>query len=129
MISNQDDLVNYIQYDKIYVPEDYIDSDYKYNFNGDYIIIRTNNNCRTSYNTIYCDCYAYNYKTNVISEAYECTYNSSSNQTISNTYISSDINDSMYIRERYIQDKAINIGIFIIGIIIAILLTKRGAYR
>lgn len=124
MIIEQNDLVNYENLNKIYIPNNYNNQNYKYNFSGDYIIIRTNQNCRTNYNTQYCDCYAYNYENNVISEAYECTYNTTSNQTINNTYISSDINDSMYIRDRFIQDKMLYIGIFILGIILAIFITK-----
>lgn len=129
MIIEQNDLVNYESLDKIYIPNNYINENWKYSFDGDYILIRTNQNCRTSYNTTYCDCRVYNMKNNVISETYECNYSSDSQRTISYTSISNDINDSMYIRERFIQDKGIYIGIFIIGIIFAILLTKRGSYR
>ena len=129
MIAEQNDLVNYVNYNKIYVPEDYVNENYLYRFNGDYITIMTNNNCRTSYNTTYCDCRQYNYKTNVITNVYECSVSGTQTQQIPYTSISTDINDSIYIRERFIQDKSIYIGIFIIGIILAILLTKRGAYK
>ena len=129
MIIEQNDLVNYEELDKIYIPNDYRNQNYKYNFSGDYIIIRTNTNCRTQNTQQYCTCYAYNYKTNVISTGYECNYTSTSNQSLAYTSISEDINDSMYIRDRFIQDKGLYIAIFILGLILAILLTKRGAYR
>lgn len=129
MITNQNDLVNYTNYNKVYIPNDLVNENWKYNFNGDYIIIRTNQNCRTNYNTTYCDCMAYNYKNNVVSTEYECNYTSENNQTIAYSSISTDINDSMYIRDRFIQDKGIIIAIVLLGIILAILLTKRGAYR
>lgn len=128
MIGNQDE-TNYQTLNKIYIPLEYTQENWKYNFNGDYIIIRSNQNCNTQYQTQYCTCYAYNMKNNVISSGYECNYTSTSNQSIPYNTISNDINDSMYIRERYVQDKGIMIGIFILGIILAILLTKRGAYR
>ena len=129
MIIEQNDLVNYENQNKIYIPNGYINNNWKYNFNGDYIIIRSNQNCYTQYNTQYCTCYAYNYKTNVISEGYECNYTSNSNQTIAITSISNDINDSGYIRERFIQEKGIMLAILGIGVIIAILLTRRSNYR
>lgn len=129
MITNQNDLVNYTNYNKLYIPNDFVNENWKYNFNGDYIIIRTNRNCRTNYNTTYCDCMTYNYKNNVVSTTYECNYTSDSNQTIAYSSISTDINDSMYIRDRFIQDKGIIIAIVLLGIILALLLTKRGAYR
>lgn len=129
MITYQDDLVNYVNYNKIYIPQDYINQNWTYRFNGDYITITTNNNCRTSYNTTYCDCRQYNWKTNVITNPYECSVSTTQTQVIPYQSISSDINDSQYIRDRFIQDKGLYIGIFIIGIIIAILLTKRGAYK
>jgi len=129
MIINQDDITNYTNYNKIYIPQEYVNQNYIYRFNGDYITIMTNNNCRTSYNTTYCDCRQYNYKTNVITNVYECSVSGTQTQQIPYTSISTDINDSVYIRDRFIQDKGIYIGIFIIGIIIAILMTKRGAYR
>lgn len=129
MINNTEDVTNYTNYNKVYIPTAYINQNWKYNFNGDYIIIRTNQNCRTSYNTQYCDCRSYNMKNNVISSTYECNYTSDSNQSIAYESLSYDINDSMYIRDRFIQDKGMILGIFIIGLVLAILMTKRGAYR
>lgn len=123
MINNTEDITKYSESGKIYIPSQYINRNYSYRFNGDYITITTNLNCRTQYNTTYCDCRQYNWKLNVISNAYECTV-STSTQVIPFESISEDINDSMYIRDRFIQDKGIYIGIFILGIILAILLTR-----
>ena len=123
MITNQDDLVNYTGMDKIYIPNDKINQNYSYRFNGDYIDIITNNNCYTNYNQTYCDCYRYNYKNNVMSNTYQCS-TSSNNPSINFQLISNDINYSEIIRERFIQDKGILIAMVILGLIFAILLTK-----
>lgn len=129
MITNQNDITEYTNYNKIYIPTDYYNQNFKYNFSGDYIIIRTNQNCRTQNTNQYCNCYQYRIDTNTPSTAYECNYTSTSNQTIAFEKLSTDINDSMYIRERYIQDKGLILGLFIVGIIFAILLTRRASYR
>lgn len=124
MIKENNDLINYANNNKVYIPTVYINQNWKYNFNGDYILIRTNQNCRTNYNTQYCDCRTYNMKNNVISNTYECNYTSDNNQSIPYESLSYDINDSMYLRERFIQDKGIILAIFIVGIILAIFITK-----
>lgn len=123
MINNTEDITKYSESGKIYIPSQYINQNYSYRFNGDYITIQTNLNCRTQYSTTYCDCRQYNWKLNVISNPYECSIGSTT-QIIPFESISEDINDSMYIRDRFIQDKGIYIGIFILGIILAILLTR-----
>lgn len=123
MITNSNDITKYTEMNKIYIPSDKINSNYSYRFNGDFIDIITNQNCYSQYSTTYCDCYRYNYKENVMSQTYTCSTNSN-NPIINYQLITSDINYSSAIREKYIQDKMIYIGIFIIGIIFAILLTK-----
>lgn len=40
-----------------YMPQDLINSNYLYNINNNYIVIRTRSNCYYNYNTEYCDCY------------------------------------------------------------------------
>ena len=124
MISNQNEITEYTGKNKIYIPSNYVNQNYTYRFNGDYIIIVTNQNCYQNYNTTYCDCRSYNYKNNIVSEAYACSTSSNNTQIISYSSISTDINDSLYIREVYEQDKIIGIGIFILGLIFAIFLTK-----
>lgn len=123
MITNNEEITKYTEMNKIYIPSDKINSNYSYRFNGDYIDIITNQNCYTNYNTTYCDCYRYNYKENIMSQTYSCSTNNN-NPIINYQLITSDINYSSAIREKYTQDKIIGIGIFIIGIIFAILLTK-----
>lgn len=124
MINNNNDITAYTANNKIYIPSNYVDSNYSYRFNGDYIIIITNNNCYQNYNTTYCDCRSYNYKNNVVSEAYSCSTNSNNTQVINYQSISTDINDSIYLRERFIQDKGIIFLMFILGLIFAIFLTR-----
>lgn len=123
MITNENDILSYKTKDKIYIPEDFKSDRFSYKINNDYILIITDQNCRTSYSTTYCTCYYYNYNNNVMSEAYECNTNSNY-PTIAYSSISSDINDNKYIRERFIQDKSIYLGMIILGILFAILLTK-----
>lgn len=40
-----------------YLPTEYINSNYKYTANNDYIRVYTNNNCYNQYSSQYCDCY------------------------------------------------------------------------
>lgn len=123
MINNSNDILKYTEMNKIYIPSDKVNSNYSYRFNGDYIDIITNVGCYTNYNTTYCDCYRYNYKTNVMSQMYNCSTNNN-NPIINYNYITSDINYSDAIREKYIQDKGIMILVILIGILFAIFLTR-----
>ena len=127
MITNNEDINTYSAYNKIYIPNTFINNSYRYYFNGDYVIIVKNTGCFQQYNTTYCDCNYYNYKNNVMSEQSSCNAYPN-NYQISNSLISSDINDSLYIRERFIEDKTILFGIVIIAIIFTILLTKEIRY-
>lgn len=61
-----------------YLPSQFINNNYLYNINNDYIIIRTNNNCYQQYNTTYCDCYnVYPNLDYMYTTAYSCNYNQS----------------------------------------------------
>lgn len=72
-----------------YLPEEFINQNYRYSITDDYITIRTNNNCYTNYNNTYCDCYNIYPKMDYMkTDAYSCNYNSSTN--ISYTNYSSD---------------------------------------
>lgn len=128
MIENVKDKAKYEKYNKIYIPKEYIKNTYKYNFNGDYIVIRTNNNCRTSNSYQYCNCYYYNWKNNVISVPYECNYTSSVNYTIAFEQITDDLNHSEYIQNIYFNTKTITWSIFVLGILFAIFVTKERRY-
>lgn len=74
---------------KLYLPSQYINSNYQYFLDNNYILVRTNNNCYTQYNTTYCDCFRvfpnYNY---VRSENYSC---SSGSYYITSNQLSKDI--------------------------------------
>lgn len=59
----------------MYVKEEYNNSNYKYYFNNDNILIVTNKNCYQNYNSQFCDCYLYNYKERLGSKARECNVN------------------------------------------------------
>ena len=123
LIRNQNDIQKYTQYNKIYIPIEYNNTQYRYFENGNYIRIITNRNCYTQYNQTYCDIYDYNVERNLVSKTY--TGNNNPNLVeIDYQYISSDINYSPHIREVYIQNK-ITLGIvLLIGIMFAILLSK-----
>ena len=59
----------------MYVKDEYNNSQYKYYFNNDNILIVTNNNCYQNFNNQYCDCYLYNVKKSIGSEAKSCNVN------------------------------------------------------
>ena len=93
----------------MYVKKEYNNSEYKYYFNNDNILIVTNKNCYQNYNNQYCDCYLYNYKERIGTKARACS-----------------VNQNLYeIDYKNIKDKDINniysIAMFIIGILIAIM--------
>lgn len=123
MINNNEDIQNYSNQNKIYVPNSMVNQNYTYKINGDIITIITNNNCYTNYNTTYCDCRQYNYKVDLLTENYSCSTNNN-NQTIAYTSITNDINYSEIARERFIQDKFTIITMIAVGLIFAIFLTK-----
>lgn len=75
--------VNDLDY-KLYMPNQYINNSYQYFLDNNYILVKTNNNCYTQYNSVYCDCFRvypnYNY---VKSENFFCnngSYYINSNQ-------------------------------------------------
>lgn len=117
-----DDLVTY---NKIYVPEDYINQNWMYTYSGNDIVIITNQNCYTNYNTQYCNCYTYNIENNLISNVYSCSTNTNNTRIINNNYISDDIKYSNRILNIYLKDKIIWVAATGVGILLAILLTKR----
>lgn len=123
MIENQTDIDKYTNENKIYIPQNKLNQNYNYYINGDNITIITNESCYTNYNTTYCNCNIYNYKNNIMSDTYTCSTNNN-NAKIPYTSLSNNINDSIYIRERFIQDKSLYLIMIIVGVIIAIFLTK-----
>lgn len=117
MINNEEQIQQYENYNKIYIPEDFINENNKYTINNDTLTIITNNNCTTNYNTTNCDCYNYNIKYNVIGKVYSCNRNPNNNNLIDKEYISQDINNSNKIVEKYTQDYIIVYGIIIIALL------------
>lgn len=123
MITEQDSINRYINENKIYIPSDYKNSNYKYTLDNDTITIITNNNCRTQYNNQYCDCRKYNVKYNIIGEVYECNSNVTSN-LINYNYITDDLNYSSHITNEYTKDYIIYFGIIIVAILLLSTLKK-----
>lgn len=122
-ITNYDssDLVNY---NKQYVPEEYYNENYTYTFNGNDIVIITNNNCRTQYQTTYCTCYTYNTLNNIISNAYECSTTTNNTRTIDNQYITNDVYYSNRSMNVFYNEKIIGLGMLILAIILATFLLR-----
>lgn len=124
MIKNLNETIEYEEYhNKIYIPYEYYNENYKYTLNGDEITIISNLNCRTQYQTTYCTCYKYNERYNVITEGYECNNNPSS-YILNQASISTDINDSYRITRDYINEKTIGMGIIIIAILFVATMKK-----
>lgn len=75
----------------MYLPEEYLNENYTYYLNGNNILILTNRNCYTNYNTSYCDCITYNPEMKIITEARSCNTNQNLYEINSNTFIEKDI--------------------------------------
>ncbi len=93
MIKGNLTITEYTDYNKIYIPTEYNNENYKYTISNDEITIITNKDCRTQYNSTYCTCYRYNERYNIVTNGYECNANPS-NYIINYNYITSDINYS-----------------------------------
>lgn len=76
---------------KLYMPSEYINSNYIYFYNNNDIIVNTRQNCYNQYNTTYCDCFHVFINNNyVTSNTYQCS-TTSNNSIISYDRFSSDI--------------------------------------
>lgn len=125
MISNENDILQYETYNKVYIPKDYLKNSWTYRLNDNSITIITDS-CSNSN----CTCYKYNYKDNIISDSYTCSnYSYNSYAVIDHDYLTSDINYSPSITKYFFQDKLIFLFIICIGIIFARVLTReRSSY-
>lgn len=84
--------------EKIYLQEEFINQNWHYQLNGNNIIVHTNNNCYTNYNTTYCDCYSINTSNHYMySDLYSCSnsnsYNIRYNRLTSDFWYRNDIMD------------------------------------
>lgn len=127
MIQNQNEINKYKEINKQYIPDGYINNNWYYRYSGDYVIITTDQQCYQQYNTTYCNCIEYNWKTNVMENIYQCNRTNSYNQ-IPITSLTTDINYSEHITNYYIKDKIGQIAIFIIAILFVIMLLKERKY-
>lgn len=119
MINNNETIQKYSEYNKIYIPTEYYNQNYKYSISNNEITIITNLNCRTQVNTTYCTCYRYNEQYNIVTQPYECNYNTS-NYLINLNNITDDPNYSNRIIDYYFKDY----GILFLVIITSLLLFK-----
>ena len=127
MINNENQKIEYSKYNKIYLPTEYINEQYKYTISGDEVTIITNENCYTNYNNQYCDCKKYNEKYNIITETYQCNRNPS-NYILNSNQITSDINYSTRITNEYKNNYIILYGIVIIALLF-IIMTRKNSRR
>ncbi len=126
-ITNDTDVSAYSSLNKLYIPDDYLNSSYNYYFNGDYINIITPNDCTTNYNSTYCTCYMYNRDHNVVSESYSCNTNTSLPK-ISFDSLSNDINYSNNIKEMYFSNTIIYLLMFVVALLFTKLLTRERSH-
>lgn len=127
MINNEEQITKYKEYNKIYIPTEYINENYKYTINQDEITIITNENCETNYNSQYCDCMRYNEKYNIITNRYQCNRNPS-NYILSYNQLTDNINYSNRITNQYKNEYIILYGIVIIALLF-IIMTKKNSRR
>lgn len=127
MIKNEEQKIEYAKYNKIYIPSEYINENYKYTINQDEITIITNENCETNYNSQYCDCIRYNEKYNIITNRYQCNRNPN-NYVLSSNQLTDDINYSERITNQYKNEYIILYGIVIIALLF-IIMTKKNSRR
>lgn len=123
MITGNETINRYTQYNKIYIPTEYYNQSYKYTINGNEITIVTNKNCYTQYNSTYCDCYRYNEQYNIITQSYSCNNNVGNYQLDFNN-ITNNINSSYRITKDFVNDYIIGFGIIIIVLLFTILFKR-----
>lgn len=107
----------------IYVPESYLNSNYNYYFNNNYIRIITNSNCYQNYNSTYCDCYDFNYANNVMSESISCNTSTNLSKINFNSLSSEPIN-SVLVRDYYFNQYFMYFFIIIFVVLFVSFLTK-----
>lgn len=116
MITSNETIQKYSEYNKIYIPMNYYNADNKYTISGDELTIISNNNCYTQYSTTYCDCNRYNIRYNIVTETYSCNRNPN-NYIIDSSYITTDPDYSdriiSYFRDNYIITYGIVIIVFL----------------
>lgn len=127
MITNEEQINKYKEYNKVYIPSEYINENYKYTINQDEITIITNENCYTNYNNQYCDCIKYNEKYNIVTERYQCNRNPS-NYIISSSQLTEDVNYSTRITNEYKNNYIVLYGIVIIALLFVVM-TKKNSRR
>ena len=123
MINNIEQKSEYKQYNKIYIPTEYINENYKYTISNDEITIITNENCYTNYNNQYCDCIKYNEKYNIKTETYQCNRNPS-NYILNSNQLTDDVNYSYRITNDFKNNYIILYGIVIIALLFIITMKK-----
>lgn len=123
MINDVEQKSEYKQYNKIYIPTEYINENYKYTINGDEITIITNENCELNYNSQYCDCMKYNERYNIITNRYSCNRNPN-NYILSSNQFTDDVNYSYRITNEFKNNYIILYGIVIIALLFIITMKK-----
>ena len=80
----------------VYLPSEFINSNYRYSINNYYYTVRTNKNCYTQYSTTYCDCYDIYFDNSYLSTLpYSCNFNTTTNINYNN------FTDNFYYRQDF----------------------------
>lgn len=124
MITDTNTINKYKENNKIYVPTNLKNQNYKYILDNDTLTIITNANCYTNYNSTYCDCIKLNIKYNIITETYSCNTTTNSNNQINYRYITDDINDSYRITRDINNNYTLLFGVLIIAILLTTMFKK-----
>lgn len=109
---------------KIYIPQELNNYNYRYFLNNNNIQILTNNNCYTNYNTTYCDCYLYSQELNISTNSYSCSINYNATNSIDYSKITSDLENNLNITNQYINLNIMQLIMIILGILFALFITK-----
>lgn len=123
MINNNETITKYMEYNKIYIPTEYYNENYKYTISNNEITIVSNKNCYTQYSTTYCDCYRYNEQYNIVTQPYSCN-NNVGNYQLKFASLTDDINYSYRITNEYVNNYTVLFGILIIALLITGLFKK-----
>lgn len=128
-IINDSDVSTYSSLNKLYIPDEYLNSSFKYYFNNNTnrITIITNNDCYSQYNSNYCSCYMYDVDNNIVSESYSCNTNSSL-PIISFDSLTNDINYSNNIKDIYFSNTIIYLLMFVVALLFTSRLTRERSH-
>lgn len=126
-IINNTDVQEYSNFNKIYIPDEMLDSNFSYYYDDNYITIITDNNCYTQYNSTFCDCNRFILSNNVVTDSYSCNINQNLPKLNYNS-LSDNINDSLTLNHLYLSNTIVYLLMFILALFFASFLIKDRRY-